>query len=157
VTDYFAYGSNMNSVQMAERCPGAVSLGVARLDGFALAFDRWSHRRSGYVADVLPSPGATVWGVLWRVTREHLLSLDRYEGVAGGAYRREAVHVSLATEPPREVEAVVYRVCQPDAPGPPSAPYLNLMLEGAREHVLPPAYIANLAASASLGGTGQKS
>ena len=147
--NYFAYGSNMSSAQMAERCPGASSLGAARLDGFALSFDRWSDRRGGYVADVLPSPGGSVWGVLWRVTSEHLVMLDRHEGVAAGAYRREFVRVQSASG---HIDAVAYRVCEPALPGSPPAAYLALILEGAKEHGLPAAYVAGIQAVASFGG-----
>lgn len=149
--NYFAYGSNMSSAQMAQRCPGAVSRGPALLEGFALAFDRWSDRRGGYVADVQPSAGNSVWGVLWRVSAGHLLSLDRYEGVAAGAYRREPVRVLAGA---RDVEAIVYRVCAPVPPGPPPAAYLALMTEGAAEHNLPAGYVAALRAVAPVGTTG---
>ena len=37
---YFAYGSNMDPVQMEERCPGAVALGAAHLPGWRLTFTR---------------------------------------------------------------------------------------------------------------------
>jgi len=156
VFNYFAYGSNMSSAQMAERCPGAVSLGAACLEGFTLAFDRWSDRRGGYVADVVPARHELVWGVLWKVTSQHLESLDHHEGVAAGAYRRESVRVAMSAQSPRKWDAVTYRVCQPVTPGAPPAAYLAVMLEGAREHALPAAYVAGLAASASLGGTDQK-
>ena len=136
---YFAYGSNMASSQMAERCPGAVLLGTARLPGYRLAFDAWSNRRGGLVADVLPNPGSDVWGVLWRVTEEHAAALDRYEGVARGQYRRETVPVESAAG--EAVEAFAYVICDPGEEGPTTEGYRALLLEGAREHGLPPAWV----------------
>jgi cation transport regulator ChaC len=139
---YFAYGSNMSSGQMSERCPGARALGPARLAGFALTFNRWSDRRRSYVADVIPVHGSDVWGVLWDVTPEDLASLDRFEGVAIGAYRRDTLRVA-SSEPPL-VDAVTYRVCQPQPPGPPSPEYLALLIRGAYEHGLPGDYLQRL-------------
>lgn len=136
---YFAYGSNMASSQMAERCPGAVSLGIARLPGYRLAFDAWSNRRGGLVADVLPEPGSEVWGVLWEITGEHAEALDRYEGVARGQYRRESVQVD---SPPGEtVDAFAYVICDPGEDGPTTDAYRDILLEGAREYGLPPEWI----------------
>lgn len=132
---YFAYGSNMASSQMADRCPGAVCRGVALLPGYRLAFDAWSNRRGGLVADVLPAPDSEVWGVLWQVTDDHAEALDRYEGVARGQYRRENV---LVESPNGEsLEAFAYVICNPGEEGPTTDAYRALLLEGAREHGLP--------------------
>ena len=136
---YFAYGSNMDPAQMAERCPGARLLGPARLDGWRLTFDRYSKKWKGYVADVVPAPSTATWGVLWEVTAAHLKTLDRCEGVANGAYRREDVMVragdgSLAG-------AVAYVVCKPGPPGPPSPAYLEHLPRGARAAKLPQWYV----------------
>ncbi len=136
---YFAYGSNMASSQMADRCPGAVSLGAARLPGYRLAFDAWSNRRGGLVADVLPAPDSEVWGVLWQVTEEHAEALDRYEGVARGQYRRENVRVESPNG--ERLEAFAYVICNPDDEGPTTDAYQSILLEGAREHDLPPAWV----------------
>jgi len=136
---YFAYGSNMASSQMADRCPGAVCLGVVRLPDYRLAFDAWSNRRGGLVADVLPAPGSEVWGVLWEVTEAHAEALDRYEGVANGQYRRSIVRVESADG--GEVEAFAYVICDPGEDGPTTDAYRDILLEGAREHGLPPAWV----------------
>ncbi len=136
---YFAYGSNMASSQMAARCPGATLLGVARLPDYRLAFDAWSDRRGGLVADALPAPGRDLWGVLWDVNDAHAAALDRYEGVARGQYRRENVSVQTATGEP--VEAFAYIICDPGEEGPTTEGYRDILLEGAREHRLPPACV----------------
>ena len=145
---YFAYGSNMASSQMADRCPGAVYLGVARLPGYRLAFDAWSNRRGGLVADVLPAPGLDVWGVVWEVTEEHAESLDRYEGVARGQYRRQDMRLqSTAGE---AVEAFAYVICDPGEEGPTTDGYQAILLEGAREHGLPPYWVKAIEAVPTL-------
>lgn len=145
---YFAYGSNMASSQMADRCPGAVSLGAARLPGYRLAFDAWSNRRGGLVADVLPKPGSDVWGVLWQVTEGHAEALDRYEGVARGQYRRENVLVESASGD--DVEAFAYVICKPGEEGPTTEAYRALLLAGAREHGLPSGWVKAIEAVPTL-------
>ena len=55
--EYFAYGSNLNFDQMAYRCPEATAVGIAKLDGYELAF------RRGYLT-ILPKEGASVEGLI---------------------------------------------------------------------------------------------
>jgi gamma-glutamylcyclotransferase (GGCT)/AIG2-like uncharacterized protein YtfP len=134
VSTYFAYGANCSSRQMASRCPGAVALGPACLEGFRLAFDRPSRRWGGYAAGVVPDPTRHTWGVAWQVDEGHLARLDRFEGVAVGAYLRESVVIRVAG---RSTRAEVYRIVTPAAAGAPSGRYLHTIIEGAREFGLP--------------------
>ena len=71
--EYFAYGSNLNFEQMAYRCPEATAVGIAKLDGYELAF------RRGYLT-ILPKEGASVEGLIWSVTDHDESQLDCYEG-----------------------------------------------------------------------------
>lgn len=72
---YFAYGSNLNIEQMAQRCPNARPLSVVNLKGYALTFCH-----SG-VATIVPSKETdSVPGVIWRITDNCETSLDQYEG-----------------------------------------------------------------------------
>ena len=136
---YFAYGSNMSSAQMAERCPGATALGAARLVGYRLAFDKWSQRGGGRVADIVVSPGDELWGVLWLVSEAHGAALDRYEGVARGQYRRSVVGVETLRG--AVLQAFAYVICEPAEEGPTTVAYRALLLEGAREHGIPVGYV----------------
>ena len=69
---YFAYGSNMNPVQMKERCPGSKTLGAAVLRNYRLTERRY--------ADIDRAPGSTVHGVLYEITPDDLKELNRREG-----------------------------------------------------------------------------
>ena len=142
---YFAYGSNMCSAQMQERCPGAKALGYARLVDYRLAFDKWSERRGGYVADVLPQPGEAVWGVLWQVTQAHTDTLDNHEGVARGQYRRQQVILENKVGG-RLSKAYAYVICEPSEEGPTTHAYRKLLLAGAQEHGVPQRYLDALEA-----------
>ena len=76
---YFAYGSNINLDHMAHRCPKAEVVGPVTLDGYELTF-RGRADGNG-VGNIEPKEGASVPGVLWRITPDCEQALDRYEGV----------------------------------------------------------------------------
>ena len=140
MTHYFAYGSNMDPKQMASRCPGAVALGSARLPNYELAFVWDSPGWGGGVATVIPSSSLEVWGVLWDLTDEHVEALDRYEGVAIGAYVRERVDVESDG---RSINALVY-VATDARKKQPSARYLDALISGARAFSLPESHVQHL-------------
>jgi len=69
---YFAYGANMNPASMARRCPAATNPRPFVLQNWQLKF--YTH------ATVEPSPGDSVWGILWDITPDCERSLDSFEG-----------------------------------------------------------------------------
>ena len=80
---YFAYGRNTNLNDMEHRCPGAVRIGNAWIDGYAF---KW---RSA--ADIELATDNYVVGVLWALTDEHLASLDRFEGFPMYYFRQRVI------------------------------------------------------------------
>ena len=131
---YFAYGSNMDSEQMAQRCPGAERVGVAVLPDYRVLINAQG------VATVIPVEGGSVFGLLWRLSEKDVESLDRYEGVASGHYRREYVTVDANGD---EIQALVY-VATNVTPGKPRPGYLEGVLRAGAEVGLPAAYLAEL-------------
>ena len=75
---YFAYGSNINLEQMAQRCPDAEVVGPVVLEDYELLFR--GNRAGCGVATIEPLPGSQVHGLLWKLTPECERSLDFYEG-----------------------------------------------------------------------------
>ncbi len=154
---YFAFGSNLNPGQMAQRCPGHRVVGLAVLRDHRLAFPLTSSDWGGGVAGLQVAHGSEVWGVVYDLTDEHVTALDTYEGFVGpgnqhNLYERERVWVDL-TRPddgsiPRRVRAEYY-VPRVTNPSPPSRRYLDAILEGARHHRLPDEYVALLARTAT--------
>lgn len=140
---YFAFGSNLSIAQMRKRCPGCEPAGPALLRGRELGFSyRSQNFPPGGAADVVDAEGAEVWGALYRLTEKDLESLDRFEHVGNGGYRRIEVEVDT---PPGPATALCYEVA--DRLGfeiPPTAEYRELMLEGSAEHGLPEHWIAAL-------------
>lgn len=136
---YFAYGSNMSSVVMLKRCPGATPQGAARLDGHRLSFRLPSQRWGGFAADLAPEAGSVVWGVLWKLSEGHLETLDRVEA----RYDR----YSVLPVNGRPVAAMTYRVKARLASAverSPTSEYLQHLIDGALEHGLPSDYLRQL-------------
>lgn len=137
---YFAYGVNLEPRRFRRRCPGALVVGRARLPNHQLAFTRYSRAERGGVADIVPEPGAEVWGVLYEIDEGCLDALDEYEG-APRAYRRETVRV--IDEGGAEREAVAY-VANRTGEFLPSRQYLEIIARGAQAQGLPEEYVRAL-------------
>jgi len=142
VTHYFAYGSNMDPKQMASRCRGAMAVGRARLAEYELAFVWDSPGWGGGVATVIPSSGREVWGVVWDLTDEHIEALDRYEGVAIGAYVRD--HLDVEAEAGL-AHALIYLATDTRRKQP-SGTYIDALIRGAQAFSLPESYVEMLRA-----------
>jgi len=134
---YFAYGSNMDPAQMRVRCPGARVVGTA-----TLANHRWIINSAGY-ATVIPSPGHTVYGVLWELTPAHLATLDEYEGLPEDIYWRTEIMVDSLTEL-KPVRAIIY-FARSEIPGQPVPDYTEHIIRTARDFVFPESYVRELA------------
>ena len=135
--------------ELRRTCPSAQRLGPARLDGYRLAFTRYSKGRGGGVADILQAPGNEVWGALWRIPNGERDDLDRREGVnlQPPAYHR--IPIDVITPGGEQLGCLAYQVVRPAAEHvPPSAAYLRAMLEGARATGLSATYVAQIAALA---------
>ena len=77
---YFAYGANLDVPAMQARCPGAIPLQTAALDGHRLV-----SMREGWLS-ITPDADHRVVGLLWTLEASHLAALDVYEEVAEGLY-----------------------------------------------------------------------
>jgi hypothetical protein len=153
---YFAYGSNLDAARLQTHCPSARLIAAARLADHRLAFSIESHNTwHGGVANVLPAPGAEVWGALWLLAPADSPALDAQEGVDRDppAYRRYPVRVTtLAGD---AVECRSYQVVAPDPAGfAPSPAFKAALLRGARACGFPPHYVAALEAIADNGYAG---
>ena len=122
---YLGYGMNTNLKGMAERCPGAVSLGHAVLPEHEFRF--------AVHADVLENKEMNVDGVLWEINRNHLRSLDMLEGYPF-YYGREVVEVIHNGQ---KVRALTYYMQPGNLDNTPSQGYVNMLIEGYTAHNVP--------------------
>ncbi len=132
---YFAYGSNMDVLQMQQRCPTASLAGRATLKAY-----RFIIQRDGF-ASVVADPMAAVFGLLWQLQPEDEAALDQYEGISVGLYRKEMVTVRNATG--QNVSAMIY-IAEEATPGQPEADYLKSILAAARAFSFPETYCQQL-------------
>ena len=88
MTVYFAYGSNMERAAMRKRCSGAQPLGPALLRG-------WRYVIAAGYGTIVPASGMCVFGVLWKLTPRDLGTLNSYENLDSGLYRRITLTVEI--------------------------------------------------------------
>jgi gamma-glutamylcyclotransferase (GGCT)/AIG2-like uncharacterized protein YtfP len=148
---YFAYGSNLDFVQLRGRCPSAQFVCRAVLKDHALAFTRRSVARNCGVADVIQQKGHDVWGVVYQLEPGDLASLDANEGYqpdrepARNAYnRKNAVRVHAENEPWQILKVSLYEAVKMPNPPRPSEAYMRQIIDGAKFWKLPLQYLEEL-------------
>lgn len=130
---YFAYGSNLSPARMRERVAGAEALGAARLDGFRLCLDKCGRDGSGK-ANLREDTAEVVWGALYRFDVDEWPRLDAFEP----GYERIEVPIVLRGTALTGHTYRSHRLTQDPIP---FAWYKRLLVEGARAHDLPGAWI----------------
>ena len=136
---YFAYGSNLKTARLIERVGPAPVAGIARMSDHALSFAKRGADGSGK-ACYEPSPGRTLWGVLYELLPDQFDRLDRFEG----GYRR--VGVTLLGSDGAPMSALSYQAERFTDDATPFDWYKELILDGCREHGLPADWLALLEA-----------
>jgi gamma-glutamylcyclotransferase (GGCT)/AIG2-like uncharacterized protein YtfP len=146
---YFAYGSNLHPLRLRLRAPGARALGPARLRRYSLRFHKLGRDGSGKCdASYTGCRTDLVHGVVYRVARRDLRTLDRAED-AGRGYRCERVTVDFGGRR----RLVVTYTALPAAIRAGRFPfdwYLGFVARGARHHGLPGAYVSVLEGSSAV-------
>ena len=133
---YFAYGSSLDLARMRARVPAVGLIGPALLQGVRLTFDKRGGDGSGK-ANLAEDAASHVWGVLYALEWAHLPILDAFEP------DYERVRVSVEREGARlTAETYVSTLCAPALAV--TNWYKELVVEGARAHGLPDAYVAQL-------------
>lgn len=132
---YFAYGSNMDTGQMHDRCPDSRPITNAEIAGFRFIIN------SRGVATIVQDDSSIVYGVLWETTPEDEARLDQYEGVKHGTYSKS--YLRVMTEDGGQTKALVY-IAADNVEGEPRNGYMRRILEAAENMGLPETYIAEL-------------
>lgn len=108
------------------------------MDGYRLSFDKPANDGSGY-AMVVPEGGHTVHGVWYALQDQELEKVDKHEGVHKKQYVRRTITVT--NQNGELTSAECYFAVSPSSGLRPHRVYLNLIINGAEEHGLPPKYI----------------
>jgi gamma-glutamylcyclotransferase len=143
---YLAYGSNLHPDRLRQRTLWCALTGQVVLPGYQLRFHKLGRDGSGK-ATLIPtgSPADQAYGIVYRIPRLAKPALD----IAEWGYR--TVHLEVAVGA-RQQEVFTY-LAEPAliCPGlPPFSWYKDLVVAGARYHRLPPPFVAELLAVASV-------
>lgn len=132
---YFAYGSNMDSQQMAERCPGATIVGKGKVAGYRFVINTRG------VATIVPDKEKTVYGLVWLITGKHEVTLDKCEGVKRGNYAKQDIQLEM--DDGSSITALIYidRVAEL---GIPRNGYLEKIVTAAKIHEFSSSYLEEL-------------
>jgi len=132
----------MSRAQMAERCPNARFVGLGRLPGYQLVFNRMGRRYEGAVASIESSsaPNAAVHGVIWEIDKAELNELDQIEGPS--AYQRHTLQAELDGH--EWLECEVYIGISQGENFAPDSRYLEILIEAAQDVGLPFHYVQSL-------------
>lgn len=118
----------MDPRQMRMRCPNALAVGRAKLNGYRFLINRRG------VATIEQDAPATVAGVLWKISPQCEVSLDRFEGVLWGFYQKRKVFVCDDNGVRKSALVYIDPVCER---GVPREGYLEQVLLGARRAGIP--------------------
>jgi gamma-glutamylcyclotransferase (GGCT)/AIG2-like uncharacterized protein YtfP len=139
---YAAYGSNMDPVQMRERCPHSPEAGTGWLEDWRLTFGGEDLGWEGALATVVEEARSRVFVVLYEVSDGDEDALDRWDGVTLGYYSKLKVRVATL-----EGSALAWLYVLNDYEGGlPSARYLGIMADAAQAAGAPKDYVDTLRA-----------
>jgi gamma-glutamylcyclotransferase (GGCT)/AIG2-like uncharacterized protein YtfP len=127
---YFAYGANIITADMAQRCPAAREIGAAVLQGW-----RFIVARGGY-STIVPDPAARVVGVLWSLTPACERALDQFEDIDGGLFRRDTIEI--------DGKPTLVYLATDRTPGRAVAGYLEAVIAAAEARSFPADYVEEL-------------
>ena len=144
----FAYGSNMLTDRIRERCPSATALGVAELHSYELRWHKCSSKDGSGKCDVVKAnaPSAVVYGVLYEIHISEKPALDAAEGLGRGYDAKDA---EVAFEGATRMVSVYYAT-DIDPTLKPYTWYKAFVVAGAKEHELPATYVERLVATDAM-------
>lgn len=128
---YFAYGSNLDPKQMESRVGPFQEALKARLPRFRLIFRGYSKMWNGATADIEPCGKKIVYGVVYKISKQQLRKLDKFEGFPN-VYKRTWVKVIVENK--EILSAVTYIRVNKEPRAPPSKQYLETIIRGLKAH-----------------------
>lgn len=120
---FAAYGAGVNRAEMAKHCPTAKLIGTTELKNYRIAF---CGSKAGAVATIEKSKGGIVPALLWEISLQDEIALDRWIGVPE-LYRKTAIKVRRDGAP---VDALIFILISGKPQNKPSAFYYSTLLEG---------------------------
>ena len=137
MSTYAAYAGNLDPARMAKRCPHSPQQGTGWLEGWRLTFGGPDLGWEGALPTVVEDGDHRVFVALYELSEPDETSLDEWDGVSLGYYRKARVRVSTLDG---EVLAWLY-VLNDYEGGLPSARYLGMMADAAEAAGAPSDYL----------------
>lgn len=137
---YAAYAGNLDPHRMAKRAPASPPAGAGWLRGWRLTFAGSELGWQGPLATVVESEGSEVFVMLYEVNQADEHSLDEWEGVALGMWRKIRVRVDSMSG---SQLAWLY-VLDGYEGGLPTRDYLQLIADAAHAGGAPADYVAGI-------------
>jgi len=133
---YFAYGGLLDPARLEEVAPGAELVLVAHLPETRLTFPSVDGLPS-----VEPASGHTVWGAIFSVSDDELEAIAKAEAAEGRHPRTDLRAVDRAGSKHDVVTFVSPGAAEDN---PPSSPYMEQVVRGARHWSLPTGWVVGL-------------
>ncbi len=140
MTLYAAYGTNLDPLRMAERCPHSPLRTTGWLQGWRLTFGGEEHGWDGALATIVQDPFEQVFVALYDITPEDERLLDGWESADTGLFRKTKVRVSTMNGD----EVVWVYVLDAHEGGLPSASYIGVLADAAESAGAPDDYVRAL-------------
>ncbi len=125
--DYFAYGTNLNKVQMKKICPGAKPKFQAVLPNYRLTFSGWSRELKSSTVNIIPFRGERVMGGVWDVPEAEMQKLDRFEDYP---MTYDHINVLCISDMEQATKVMAYIKRRQAEFSKPSAEYLTIIRQG---------------------------
>lgn len=127
---YFAYGSNMDMSRLSTRGVNPITRNKGTLKNWKLKFNKKASAGDWGFANIVPSEGDSVEGLVFMIKESDLKLLDKFEG-APRHYRREILTVETHSE---DIKCITY-IAQPEHVVEgllPKKDYLQFLINGSR-------------------------
>ena len=147
---FFAYGARMGADHMHSDTPDAKAIGPARLEGYRLAFNVASRSWGGGAANIIPSIGGHIWGMLWEIGDG---DLEAYNSFRGDERMQHILEVEVEG-PDGSVKATTFAVDSPERYVAPTDRYVAMLRAVAEAQGLPEEALQEIDAAAKGGGQG---
>lgn len=141
-TLYFAYTALIDPSIISDVAPGAEFAFIAHLPETKLVFPHTADSWDGSLPSIVPEPGNTVWGAMFRVSTADLRAITAYEAQEG----RNETNEFKAVDREGKRHAVVTHAAPDtaDLSTPPSRSYMERIVDGGRHWSLPTGWVAGI-------------
>jgi hypothetical protein len=136
----------LDSELVKRSLPNARFVTKVKVPDYRLVFTSFSEDDSRGVLEggchLAKATGHVLLGVLYEVSEEDLIRLDKLTRVENGRYTRK--YLSVIDEEGKKYDAVAHCIKNPKGKSHPTKEYMNHMIKGAKEFSFPQDYIQSL-------------